>query len=242
MSDYLSETKNGPRAPAALTTQVAWQRGPWSTRSDEQLVLEYARTENRQAFEELVHRFEREMYSYLRSRLSDAHLAEDAFQATFLQLHLKCRQFEPSRRLRPWLFTIANNQAIDLMRRNRRHKVASLCTTPRHSGSSGQCQSLGDSLEAADAGPSQRLEAAEDRQRTRSAVETMSAKLRQVLELVVFQGLAHSEAADRLGIPLGTVKSRMNAALQRLRRALDPLAGRPALSASLLTIGNIKQP
>ena len=202
MSRLLSGPGKEPRpADRVDTANGAVWSGSWSTWPDEKLVLEYARTENRQAFEEVVRRFEREMYSYLRSRLGDAHLAEDAFQATFLQLHLKCRQFAPNRRLRPWLFTIANNQAVDLLRRNRRHKAASLCTTPGYIGSSGQCQTLGDSLEAADAGPRQRLEAAEDCRIARSAVETMSAKLRQVLELVVFQGLAHGEAAGVLGIP-----------------------------------------
>ena len=131
--------------------------------------------------------------------LGDAHLAEDAFQATFLQLHLKCRQFAPDRRLRPWLFTIANNQAVDLLRRNRRHKAtASLCTTPGCFGSSGGCQftrrlrwKLPMPVPASGWRPPKIAE------RTRSAVETMSAKLKQVLDLVVFQGLHHSEAAQR---------------------------------------------
>ena len=52
--------------------------------------------------------------------------AEDASQATFLRLHLKCRQFEQGRGLRRWLHAIANDQAVDLLRRNRRHKVVSL--------------------------------------------------------------------------------------------------------------------
>jgi RNA polymerase sigma-70 factor, ECF subfamily len=97
-------------------------------RRDEELMSEYVQTGSQPAFQELVRRFEREIYSYLRHYLGDAHLAEDAFQATFLQLHLKCHQFEPGRRLRPWLYTIAGNQATDLLRRNRRHKAMSLST------------------------------------------------------------------------------------------------------------------
>ena len=54
------------------------------------------------------------MYGYLRKYLKDAELAEDAFQATFLEVHLKCRQFDPSRRFRPWLYRIATTGAIDL--------------------------------------------------------------------------------------------------------------------------------
>src|SRR5262249_62113741 len=79
-----------------------------------------------QAFSELVHRYERELYSYLRRYLGDATMAEDAFQATFLQVHLKCDQFEEGRKFRPWLYTIATNQAIDAQRRNKRHRSISL--------------------------------------------------------------------------------------------------------------------
>ena len=74
----------------------------------------------------LVHRYERELYSYLRRYLGDAAMAEDAFQGTFLQIHLKCGQFEPGRKFRPWLYTIATNQAIDAQRRNKRHRMVSL--------------------------------------------------------------------------------------------------------------------
>src|ERR1700682_3706408 len=98
----------------------------WSNESDAELLSVYRRTGNRQAFAELVHRYERELYSYLRRFLSDAVLAEDAFQGTFLQVHLKCDQFEEGRKVRPWLYTVATNQAIDAQRRNKRHRMISL--------------------------------------------------------------------------------------------------------------------
>src|SRR3989304_2158430 len=87
---------------------------------DEVLLLAYRDHADRTAFSELVRRYERELYSYLRRYLGDAGMAEDAFQATFLQVHLKCDQFAEGRRFRPWLYTIATNQAIDAQRRNRR--------------------------------------------------------------------------------------------------------------------------
>ena len=81
--------------------------------SDEELLGRYRKQGDRQAFAVLVHRYERELYSYLRQYLGDATLAEDAFQATFLQVHLKCDQFEEGRKFRPWVYTIATNQAIN---------------------------------------------------------------------------------------------------------------------------------
>ena len=106
-----------------------------SALSDEELLLAYRETADRDAFSELVHRYERELYSYLRRYLGDAPMAEDAFQGTFLQVHLKCDQFDESRKFRPWLYTIATNQAIDAQRRNKRHKSVSLDRNTRPEGS-----------------------------------------------------------------------------------------------------------
>jgi RNA polymerase sigma-70 factor, ECF subfamily len=217
---YPTQTNDATKPSAVTLTNRIGQAGPWSAPRDEELLSEYAATGNRLAFEELVRRFERELYNYLRNHLGDAQLAEDAFQATFLQLHLKCHQFTPGRPLRPWLYTIANNQATDILRRNRRHKAVSLSAMAGDIGFADQRQSLADLLEAADGDPSQQIACDEDCQKTRSAVEHIPAKLRQVLDLVAFQGLKHREAAAVLGIPLGTVKSRMNKAMRILHTAL----------------------
>ena len=85
--------------------------------TDEQLIAQYRQTGKRELFAELVYRYERELYNYLRRYLNDAELAEDAFQATFLQVHLKCDQFDEGRRFRPWLYAVATNQAIDARRK-----------------------------------------------------------------------------------------------------------------------------
>ena len=102
------------------------QGGSPSAWSDEKLLLEYRDHGNRPAFEELVRRYEKELYGYLRHCLGDAQMAEDVFQQTFLQVHLKCGQFECERKLRPWLYAVATNQAIDFQRRSGRHRMVSL--------------------------------------------------------------------------------------------------------------------
>jgi RNA polymerase sigma-70 factor, ECF subfamily len=211
------------RCPLPTTTARTPQRNrtcrPSPERRDEELLATYADTGSREAFEELVRLYEREIYSYLRHFLGDAQLAEDAFQITFLQVHLKCRQFERGRRLRPWLYAIANHQAVDLLRRNRRHKVVSLSTAAVDAGSDGERQPLGNLLKSNDADIVANSEIIEDRERTRLAVDKIPAKLRQVLILIVYQRLKYREAAEVLGIPPGTVKSRMNKALQILQAA-----------------------
>ena len=85
--------------------------------TDEELLKEYQSTESSTVFSELVSRYERELYNYLRRFLSDSAMAEDVFQMTFLQVHLKRDLFESGRKFRPWLYTIATNQAIDAQRR-----------------------------------------------------------------------------------------------------------------------------
>ena len=136
MSHYPSKTRRRPHTATATATQGVGRIGPWSARPDEDLLVEYAEKGTREAFEELVHRYEREMYGYLRRFLRSAELAEDAFQAAFLQVHLNCRQFDPRRKFRPWLYRIATTRAIDLMRQNRRHKAISLNAEPSDRGSS----------------------------------------------------------------------------------------------------------
>src|SRR3989304_4903459 len=96
---------------------LAKRRRAGAQASDELLLRRYRDKGDRAAFEELVHRYERELYSYLRRYLGDADLAEDVFQTTFLQVHQKCSQFQDGRSFRPWLYTIATHQAIDALRK-----------------------------------------------------------------------------------------------------------------------------
>jgi len=194
---------------------------PWADWSDEDLLLEYRAGGDRRAFEELVHRYERELYNYLRHYLGDAEMAEDAFQGAFLQVHLKCEQFEPGRKVRPWLYTVATNQAIDAQRRNRRHRMVSL---DRRSGAQGMDEEAGplvDLLDGDEPAPLERLQSEEQAQDVREAVERLPDPLKQVLLLVYYQGLKYREAAAVLLIPVGTVKSRLHAAIRRLEQSLN---------------------
>ncbi|MEZ6113378.1 MAG: sigma-70 family RNA polymerase sigma factor [Pirellulaceae bacterium] len=182
--------------------------------TDEQLLLEYRQTGNRDLFAALVRRYEREMYSYLRRYLGDAEMAEDAFQATFLQIHLKSDQFEEGRKFRPWLYAIATNQAIDAQRRNRRHRMVSL------DQASGEMRDevgkLVDVLASDDSEPITHLSRMERGSMVREALEELSEPMRNVVHLVFYQGLKYREAAEALSVPVGTVKSRLHTAIAKL--------------------------
>jgi RNA polymerase sigma-70 factor, ECF subfamily len=217
MASFPSKTRRSPHTATTAMARDVGTIGPWSERRDEELLVEYAEAKTREAFEELVHRYERELYGYLRRYLGSADLAEDVFQATFLQVHLNCRDFDPCRKFRPWLYRIATTRAIDLLRRDRRHKAVSL-NAEASDIESGKEPLSREILDFRDAGPSRQLEEAEDRQRIRSAVDKFPLRLKDVLVLVMFQGLKYQEAADALGIPLGSVKSRLHEAVVRLRK------------------------
>jgi RNA polymerase sigma-70 factor (ECF subfamily) len=191
-----------------------------STSSDAELLIKYAESGEQEAFETLVRRHERKLFNYLRKYLRNAQRAEDAFQATFLQVHLNCQKFERGRPFAPWLYQIATNQAIDLIRRNRRHRAISLDAALWGAGQGDNEVPVLNILKIADAEPSERAEANEDCQRIWSALEKLPRKLKEVLILLRYQGLKCQEAADRLGIPTGTVKSRAHLAIQTLHRIL----------------------
>jgi RNA polymerase sigma-70 factor, ECF subfamily len=187
----------------------------YSDVSDESLIAQYRETGDRQIYETLIRRYEREIYSYLRRYIGSAEQAEDAFQGTFLQVHLKCQQFDPARRFRPWLYAIATNQAIDVQRRNKRHRMVSLDHTAK-TEKDGRSGSWSEKLVGATPDPHFAATDQENSLWIHESVSGLAESMQQVIHLVYYQGMKYREAADVLGIPVGTVKSRLHAAVQRL--------------------------
>jgi RNA polymerase sigma-70 factor (ECF subfamily) len=187
--------------------------------TDEQAITRYRESGERPLYEMLMRRYEREIFAYLRRYMGNAELAEDAFQGTFLQVHLKCHQFDVSRRFRPWLYAIATNQAIDVQRRNKRHRMVSLDRTNNQDDDRGG--SWSEKLVGAAIDPLVEASREENGRWVHSAVESLGRPMQQVVELVYYQGMKYREAADVLGIPVGTVKSRLHAAVHRLSGMWD---------------------
>lgn len=186
--------------------------------TDEELLVRYRDTGERLWFDELVHRYERDLFNYLRRYLGSPEAAEDVFQATFLKLHLSCEHYEEGRKFRPWLYTIATNQAIDFQRRNRRHKMVSL----DRPGSRQADEEVGKLIDMLVTGEETPWEAASSREETdwvRQALLNLPEPMRAALNLVYYQGLMYREAAEVLEVPVGTVKSRVNAAILKLVEA-----------------------
>ncbi|NDC54695.1 MAG: RNA polymerase sigma factor [Planctomycetia bacterium] len=213
-SDHRGRSLERP-APAARAPDDGAGGGA-AGQTDEDLLRRFRVDDDQAAFESLVHRYQQELFSYLRRYVGSAEMAEDVFQATFLQVYLKKENFEDGRRFRPWLYTIATNQAIDAQRRNRRHRMVSI---DQRTGTDDDVGALVEMLSAPDRTAADQLAAEEAREWVRSAVNDLPETLKGAVLLVYHQGMKYREAADVLGIPVGTVKSRLHAALLKLNES-----------------------
>lgn len=198
---------------------AAWQ-APAEEASDEALLARHLFGERR-AFECLVRRYRADLIVYLRRTMKDATAAEDVAQETFLRLHRSADQFEPQRGLRPWLFSIAANAARDYYRYHARRPATSLHAPARANDPEGMTLAA---LQAAGTdAPHVHLERRELQEQIGGVIDRMPSHLREILLLAYFRQLSYNEMSAALGIPLGTVKSRLHAAVahfaQRWSRA-----------------------
>jgi RNA polymerase sigma-70 factor (ECF subfamily) len=183
--------------------------------TDEELLLRFRDQGDRGAINDLVKRYEGERYNYLRRRLGNAELASDTFQTTFMQVYLKVHLFDADKKFKPWLYAIALNQTIDCQRRNKRHRMVSLDQPGRTQGE-GDAASLADLSASDDQGPSDEMDTTERKRHVRRAVASLPEAQKTVIELIYYQGLKYHETAEILEVPIGTVKSRCNAAMTKL--------------------------
>ena len=164
------------------------------------------------AFGALIERYRQELFAFLARFTGDRHLAEDVFQEAFLQLHISAETFDPARRLKPWLYTIAANKARDAMRKRSRRQTAPLDATAGTNGDDGV--SYGDLMPSDIPAPHENLLNLELRQSVEHIVRQMPENLRVVLALAYFSDMPYKEIAEVVQAPLGTVKSRLHAAVK----------------------------
>ena len=138
--------------------------------------------------------------------LNDA-AAEDLAQDTMASVWHRAKSFDPARAsVVTWVFTIARNRRIDLARRDGRATL----------------EPVAEEEESGDPGPDQLFEVIEREQRLRAAVAALPKEQADMLRLAFYADKSHNEIAAESGLPLGTIKSRVRLALERLRKALGP--------------------
>ena len=194
-----------------------------TTPTDEQLLAEHVAGQPG-PFEELVRRHSDELFRFLARFTGNAAAGEDLVQEVFLQVYLSAEGFDFSRRLKPWLFTIAANKARDMLRSRRRRPEVPLDAQVAADQSEGQ--TFRDLLEDVTQTPFGELEQEEQRDFVRQVVADMPERLREVLILSYYHRFPYKEISEILDVPLGTVKSRLHAAIghfgKAYRAALEP--------------------
>jgi len=184
---------------------------PFAHLSDEAVVALVARSDH-DALAELYDRFGRVAYGIARRVLRDDKLAEDAVQEAFLSVWRSADRFRPERaKASTWLLTLVHRRAVDLVRREDLRRADRLPETVEPgAGSSSEDDAY------------LRFE----RERVQAALRRLPDQQREALELAYYGGFTQSELAERLGQPLGTIKSRMFAGLAQLRELLaEPNGG-----------------
>ncbi len=167
------------------------------------LLVAVAEERDRQAFQSLFRHFAPRIKAFVLSQRTDPGLAEEIVQETMLNVWRKAAQFEPARAsASTWIFTIARNMRIDMLRKARRPEP-----------------DLNDPATVPEPEPlaHERISHAQEAGRLRDAIARLPGEQREVLRLVFQEDVTHAEAAARLGLPVGTVKSRIRLALKRVR-------------------------
>ena len=182
---------------------------------DEVETIRAAQAGDLSAFNRLVSAHQDSLYGWALSLVKDPDLAEDITQATFITAYEKLSIFRGGS-LRAWLFTIARNRSFDELRRQKRRPVLSLDSTPDGEDE----RDLLSFLPGQDLRPEEIYEANEQAIAIERLMARLPAPFQQALRLVDIEEMDYQEAAEVLGLPIGTLKSRLARARLKMRELL----------------------
>lgn len=173
------------------------------------LLQQIAEKRDTDAFAQLFQAFAPRVKAYMIRQGADPQTAEELAQETLLNVWRKAALYSQEKgSATTWIFTIARNLRIDRLRREVAYQ---------------ELPEGRDEEASSDELPDEALAAREREERVRSALATLPQDQHEVVALSYLEGLSHSEIAERLGLPLGTVKSRMRLAYQKIREAVEDL-------------------
>lgn len=199
---------------------MADERAVLADATDQEVVLQ-ARAGREAAYRELIRRYERPIFSLIYRMVRDRELAEDLSQETFVKALNAIDSYRPEYKFSSWIFKIANNAAIDHLRR-RELKTLSLDGAP-HAQTADAIEAT--ALQIGDRGetPLEELEARELGGAIEEAIGRLRPEYRSCILLRHVEGRAYEEIAQILELPLGTVKTYIHRARNELREALSDL-------------------
>jgi RNA polymerase sigma-70 factor, ECF subfamily len=192
----------------------------WPRLTDQEVVL-LARSGREAAYRELVRRYERPVFALLYRMVRDRELAEDLAQETFVKALNAIESYRPEFKFSSWIFKIANNAAIDHLRR-RELDTLSLDGSP-HAETPEAMQATALQIGARQESPLDEVEARELGGTIEAAIGRLRPEYRSCILLRHVEGRAYEEIAEILDLPLGTVKTYIHRARNELRLALAHL-------------------
>jgi RNA polymerase sigma-70 factor (ECF subfamily) len=192
----------------------------WVRLSDQEVVL-LARAGREAAYRELIRRYERPIFALLFRMVRDRELAEDLSQETFIKALNAIESYRPEFKFSSWIFKIANNAAIDHLRR-RELDTLSLDGSP-HAETPEAMQATALQIGARQESPLDAVEARELGGAIELAIGRLRPEYRSCILLRHVEGRAYEEIAEILDLPLGTVKTYIHRARNELRQALAHL-------------------
>jgi RNA polymerase sigma-70 factor (ECF subfamily) len=186
---------------------------------DDNLLVDAIANGDARALEVIYERYSRGVYSLALRLLLDSANAEDVVQETFLKLWRQPAAYQPERgRLLPWLLGVAHHHAVDVLRRRQleqRHRVPAP-PRPNGDGLADLVESLG--LVSSEEDPQLSAGAVDQRTAVGRALGALPLEQRVPIELAYYRGMTQFEVSTLLGVPLGTIKTRMRLGLQQLRK------------------------
>ncbi len=160
--------------------------------------------QDKSAFAALFRHFAPRVKAFLMKSGADASMAEECTQEVMATVWRKAHMFDPSRAsVATWIFTIARNRKIDALRKQRRPEPEELTWGPEAEPDQAEVMTL-----------------QQESEKLAGAIASLPEKQRELIEKAYFGDLSHSEIAEATGLPLGTIKSRIRLALDRLRHAM----------------------
>lgn len=198
--------------------------------TDESLMLSY-RDGNLRAFNELYRRHSRGLYLFVAWRSPRRAWVDEIVQDSWASLHQARARYEPKAGFRTYLYQIARNRLIDLLRQNGRTVLASDLGDSEGTGSRSNGSQPFDALVDAEydsVSPEAALEKTQQARRLHAAIRALPGEQREALVLQQFNGMSLEEIAALVGAPVETVKSRLRYAMKKLRQQLDAAPGASA--------------
>ncbi len=207
------QEKQDARKPRTLRSA-----GPLEPTDDEAVAR--ARAGDHEAFRVLVERHQGRLFRLAARVLRDDDLARDAVQDAFLKAYVSLRRFEGRSSLYTWLYRLTLNVCLDMQRRSKSHRLQEWTDGQTSDGGSAVEPKPAAGTEPPASGPDAELERTQIRQRITAAIDELPPEARETLVLREVDGLSYSEIAETLGIPKGTVMSRLHYARKRVQKLL----------------------